>query len=385
MSKLFSPYNLSGTSLPNRVVMAPMTRTRALNLVPDELTALYYSQRASAGLIITEGLPISEEGRGYLYTPGLHTEEQTRAWRQVTDAVHAKGGRIFAQLWHVGRMSHVSLQSGNVPPVSSGEQPAENTNVFAWVEPGKGGPVQASNPRALTHDEVRRVTQDFVRAAQRAIEAGFDGIELMAANGFLFDQFLSSTLNTRTDEYGGSIANRMRFLLETLDALSVAIGSSRVAVRFSPFGRLYDMRPFPEEAETWESIAAALNARNLAYVHLNYQPTYHTAETPQGFSLKFRQTYQGTLIAAGGFNQQIAEAELEKGNIDLIAFGIPYISNPDLVERMQNGWPIADSDPSTYYGVIGAKGYTDYPIYNSQQTTEHELGESELSWMFGRF
>jgi N-ethylmaleimide reductase len=374
MSKLFSPYNLSGTLLPNRVVMAPMTRTRALDLVPDELTALYYSQRASAGLIITEGLPISVEGRGYLYTPGLHTEEQTRAWRKVTDAVHAKGGRIFAQLWHVGRMSHVSLQPGNIPPVSSGEQPAENTNVFAWVEPNKGGPIQASNPRALTSDEVKRVTQDFVKAAQSAMEAGFDGIELMAANGFLFDQFLSSSLNTRTDEYGGSIANRMRFLLETLDALSAAIGSSKVAVRFSPFGRLYDMRPYPEETETWEGLATALNARNLAFVHLNYQPTYNTAETPLGFSDKFRQNYHGTLIAAGGFNQQIAEAELERGRFDLIAFGTSYIANPDLVERMQNGWPIAQSDPNTYYGVIGAKGYTDYPTYAPQQVTEPAEG-----------
>lgn len=374
--KLFSPYCLAGTQLPNRVVMAPMTRTRALNLVPDELTALYYSQRASAGLIITEGLPISVEGRGYLYTPGLHTDEQMRAWRHVTEAVHAKGGRIFAQLWHVGRMSHVSLQPGNAPPVSSGEQPAENTNVFAWVEPGKGGPVQASIPRALTHDEVKRVTQDFVKSAQRAIEAGFDGIELMAANGFLFDQFLSSTLNTRSDEYGGSISNRMCLLLETLDALCAAIGSSRVAVRFSPFGRLYDMRPYPEEAETWISIATALNARNLAYVHLNYQPTYNTAETPHGFNLKFRQTYKGALIAAGGFNQEIAETELEMNNFDLIAFGASYISNPDLVERMQNGWPIAQSDPGTYYGVIGAKGYTDYPIYTAQQMTESAFVET---------
>lgn len=370
MSKLFSRYNLSGTILPNRIVMAPMTRTRALNLVPDELTALYYAQRASAGLIVTEGLPISEEGRGYLYTPGIYTDEQTQAWRQVTEAVHTKGGRIFAQLWHVGRMSHVSLQPGNASPVSSGEEPAANTNVFAWLEPGKGGPIQASNPRALTRDEVQRVTKDFVEAGRRAIEAGFDGVELMAANGFLFDQFLSSDLNKRKDEYGGSITNRERFLLETLDAISAEIGGSKVAVRFSPFGRLYDMRPYAEEAETWMSIATVLNYRNLAYVHLNYQPTLSTAEIPDGFAAKFRQAYRGTLIAAGGFTQEIAEAELEKGNLDLIAFGMPYISNPDLVERMQNGWPVAESDPSTYYGVIGAKGYTDYPIYTPQWTIE---------------
>lgn len=364
MSKLFSSYNLSGTLLPNRVVMAPMTRTRAIDLVPDELTALYYAQRASAGLIITEGLPVSDEGRGYLYTPGLHTDEQTAGWKKVTDAVHAEGGLIFAQLWHVGRMSHVSIQPGNASPVSASEVPAVDTSVFAWVEPGVGGPVLPSKPRSLSTEEVKRVTDDFVKSARRAIEAGFDGIELMAANAFLFDQFLSSNINTRQDAYGGSIANRMRFLLETIDALCAEIGSEKVAVRFSPFGRLYDFRPFAEEADTWLSIATALNDRKLAYVHLNYQPNMSTAPIPEGFAENFRQLYRGTLMAAGGFNKDNAEAELEKDNVDLIAFGMPFISNPDLVARMQHGWPIAESDRSTYYGVIGAKGYTDYPVYD---------------------
>nr|WP_294864502.1 alkene reductase [uncultured Pseudogulbenkiania sp.] len=363
MSKLFTPHDLSGISLANRVVMAPMTRTRTLDNVPDELTSLYYAQRASAGLIVTEGLPISDEGRGYLYTPGLYTDEQTQAWRKVTDAVHAKGGKIFAQLWHVGRMSHTSLQPGNAAPVSSGEVPATNTTVFAWLEPGKAGPVAPSVPRALSTEEVRRVTRDFVASALRAIEAGFDGIEIMAANAFLFDQFLSSELNTRTDEYGGSIANRQRFLLETVDAIADAIGGARVGVRVSPFGRLYDLQAYAGEEETWMSVAAALNDRELAYVHLNYQPTITAAEVPAGFGARFRQAYKGTLMAAGGFDHELAQAELEKGDLDLIAFGTSYIANPDLVERMQNGWPLAESDRSTFYGVIGAKGYTDYPAY----------------------
>ncbi|MDC7710827.1 alkene reductase [Vogesella indigofera] len=363
MSKLFTPHDLSGISLANRVVMAPMTRTRTLDNVPDELTGLYYAQRASAGLIVTEGLPISDEGRGYLYTPGLYTDEQTQAWRKVTDAVHAKGGKIFAQLWHVGRMSHTSLQPGNAAPVSSGEVPATNTTVFAWLEPGKAGPVAPSVPRALSTEEVRRVTRDFVASALRAIEAGFDGIEIMAANAFLFDQFLSSELNTRTDEYGGSIANRQRFLLETVDAIADAIGGARVGVRVSPFGRLYDLQAYAGEEETWMSVAAALNDRELAYVHLNYQPTITAAEVPAGFGARFRQAYKGTLMAAGGFDHELAQAELEKGDLDLIAFGTSYIANPDLVERMQNGWPLAESDRSTFYGVIGAKGYTDYPAY----------------------
>lgn len=366
MSNLFTPYDLSGISLANRIVMAPMTRTRALDNVPDELTALYYAQRASAGLIVSEGLPISDEGRGYLYTPGLYTDEQTQAWRKVTDAVHAKGGKIFAQLWHVGRMSHTSLQPDNAAPVSSGEVPATNTSVYAWVEPGKAGPVAPSVPRALSTEEVRRVTRDFVASALRAIEAGFDGIELMAANAFLFDQFLSSELNTRTDEYGGSIANRQRFLLETIDAIADAIGGARVGVRLSPFGRLYDLGQYADEEATWVSVAAALNDRKLAYVHLNYQPTITAADVPAGFGARFRQAYQGTLMAAGGFDHEIAQAELEKGDLDLFAFGSTYIANPDLVERMQNGWPLAESDRSTFYGVIGAKGYTDYPAYQQQ-------------------
>ncbi|MFJ1471989.1 alkene reductase [Massilia orientalis] len=364
MSKLFTSYDLSGTLLANRVVMAPMTRTRTPGNIPTDLTALYYAQRASAGLIITEGLPISDEGRGYLYTPGLYTDEQTQAWRKVTDAVHAKGGKIFAQLWHVGRMSHVSLQPGNAAPVSSSEVAAKNTAVYAWLEPGKEGPVTPSVPRALATDEVRRITQDFVASARRAIDAGFDGVELMAANAFLFDQFLSSAINQRSDKYGGSIANRQRFLLETVDALSVAIGGEKVGVRLSPFGRLYDLQPFEEESETWTSVALALNERELAYVHLNYQPTISAAEVPTGFGARFRQAYRGTIIGAGGFDRELAEAELEKGDLDLIAFGTSYIANPDLVERMQNDWPLAEADRTTFYGVIGAKGYTDYPVFD---------------------
>lgn len=367
MSKLFTSYDLSGTLLANRVVMAPMTRTRTPENIPTDLTALYYAQRASAGLIITEGLPISDEGRGYLYTPGLYTDEQTQAWRKVTDAVHAKGGKIFAQLWHVGRMSHVSLQPGNASPVSSSEVAAKNTAVYAWLEPGKEGPVAPSVPRALATDEVRRITQDFAASARRAIDAGFDGVELMAANAFLFDQFLSSAINTRSDEYGGSIANRQRFLLETVDALSVAIGGEKVGVRLSPFGRLYDLQPFQEESETWTSVALALNERKLAYVHLNYQPTISAAEVPSGFGARFRQAYRGTIIGAGGFDRELAEAELAKGDLDLIAFGTSYIANPDLVERMQNDWPLAEADRATFYGVIGAKGYTDYPSFDADE------------------
>ncbi|WCM53240.1 alkene reductase [Pseudomonas sp. WJP1] len=365
MHPLFKSFDLAGTRLANRVVMAPMTRARALNDIPDEHTVLYYAQRASAGLIISEGIPISREGCGYLFNPGLYSDEQTQGWRRVTDAVHAKGGRIFAQLWHVGRVSHVSLQPEGAAPVSSVATVAARSNAYAWVEKGQPGPVQASVPRALGTSEVQRITADFVNAARRAIEAGFDGIELHGANGYLFEQFLNGALNNRQDNYGGSIANRQRLLLETLDALATEIGSARVGVRLSPFGRLFDMHPYAEEAETWLSLASALNDRDLAYVHLSDQLTIGAEAIPEGFANQFRQAYQGTLIAAGGFNRELAEAALETGDLDLIAFGRPFISNPDLVQRMQNGWPIAEGDRSTFYGVNGSptKGYTDYPAY----------------------
>lgn len=369
MNKLFTPFSLAGIELKNRVVMAPMTRTRTMNDVADEVVARYYAQRASAGLLITEGLPVSEEGRGYLYTPGIYTHEHVAGWRKVTDAVHAKGGRIFAQLWHVGRMSHVSLQPGNVAPVSSGNIPATNTTVFALIESGEPGPVEPSVPRALRADEISRITADFVRSATLAMEAGFDGVEIMAANGFIFDQFLSSALNHRADAYGGSVENRQRFLLETIDAVSSAIGGNRVGVRLSPFGRIYDLAPYAGEEETWAMLSAALGQRELAYVHLYYQPTYATAPVPEGFKAAFRSAFGGTLIGAGGFTRDIASAALEAEELDLVAFGVPYIANPDLVERMQNGWPLAESDRSTYYGVSGnpEKGYTDYPAWQAEQ------------------
>ncbi|MGE8062481.1 alkene reductase [Pseudomonas sp. NPDC089547] len=363
MNNLFAPFNMGSLALANRVVMAPMTRTRTENNIPTELTAQYYAQRASAGLIITEGLPISEEARGYLYTPGIYTQEQTEAWKKVTDAVHAKGGKIFAQLWHVGRLSHTSLQPNQAPPLSASVEPAVGTTVYAWAEPGVAGPVAPSIPRAMTLADIKRTVGDFVTAAQCALKAGFDGVELMAANAFLFDQFLSTQINNRTDAYGGSTENRQRLLLETIDAISQAIGGERLGVRLSPFGRLYDLRPYPEEQETWISVASALNDRKLAFVHLNYQPTITDAPLPQGFINQFREIYKGTIIGAGGFTLKLANEHLESGTHDLIAFGTPYIANPDLVERLKNDWPLTEPDRSTLYGVIGAKGYTDYPPY----------------------
>lgn len=366
MSKLFQPFDLAGTPLANRIVMAPMTRARALQDIPDEHTILYYAQRASAGLIITEGVPISRQGCGYLFNPGLYNDEQTQAWRKVTDAVHDAGGQIFAQLWHVGRMSHVSIQPNQDAPVSSVAVTAENAKAYVWIEPGHPGPVQASKPRALTVDEIHVITAEFVEAARRAIEAGFDGVELHGANGYLFEQFINGALNTRTDEYGGSPENRQRFILETLDALCAEVGSHKVSVRLSPFGRLFDMHPYAEETETWLTLAEALSKRDLAYVHLSDQLTLGAQGIPEGFASQFRQAYRGALIAAGGFTRETAELTLESGDLDLIAFGRPFIANPDLVERLRNNWPIAEADRATWYGVPDSitRGYTDYPTYD---------------------
>ncbi len=365
MNQLFTSYDLAGLSLPNRVVMAPMTRSRAANGVPDVLTERYYSQRASAGLIISEGIAVSQEGTGYLFTPGLYTEEQGEAWQRVTDAVHAQGGRIYAQLWHVGRNSHVSLQKDGSAPVSSVARSPRDVNAYAWAAPGLPGHIPTSEPRALGTDEVAAVVGDFVAAGRRAMQAGFDGVEIHGANGYLFEQFINGELNTRQDRYGGSIENRLRLLLETIDGLTAAIGARHVGVRISPFGRLYDMHPFDDETQTWLALAAELGQRDLAYVHLSDQRTIG-ADCETAFFVDFRKAYPGTLIVAGGFDQESAEAALKACKADLIGFGQPFVANPDLVERMANGWPLALAQRETLYGLHGARGYTDYPRYADQ-------------------
>jgi 2,4-dienoyl-CoA reductase-like NADH-dependent reductase (Old Yellow Enzyme family) len=363
MSELYEPFDLAGLQLKNRVVMAPMTRSRALDNDPDGDTVTYYRQRASSGLIITEGVPISEEGRGYLYTPGIYTEMQIARWRAVTDAVHADGGHIFAQLWHVGRLSHTSLQPQGGAPVSSSAKRADGVNVYAYDAAGNPGQVQASAPRALGTDEVARVTEDFTRAALNAINAGFDGIELHAANAYIFDQFINAGFNDRTDQYGGSIINRLRFLLETVESVSAAIGSKRVGVRIAPFGRLYGIGAFDGELETWTTLAEKLSDRNIAYLHLSDQSTIGGDGIPRNVSEVIRRAYRGTLMSAGGHDKQSAERAIALGHLDMVAFGRPFISNPDLVERLANNWPMTPQNRDTYYSG-GHNGYTDYTPYS---------------------
>lgn len=345
--------------------MAPMTRARAVDGIPDEQTALYYRQRASAGLIISEGIPVSQEGTGFLFNPGLFTATQAAGWRQVTDAVHAENGRIFAQLWHVGRMSHTSLQNQGIAPVGPVARAAETSSVYAWQQAGTAGMLPASEPRQLTASDIARIIDDFARAARLAMQAGFDGVELHGANGYLFEQFINGELNNRADAYGGAIENRLRMMLDTVDALIAEVGANGVGVRISPFGRLYNMKAFPDEAATWLAAAEELNKREVAYVHQSDQLTLGAEAIPAGFAAAFRKAFKGTLIAAGGFNRDSAEAALENDVLDLVAFGRPFISNPDLVARLKNGWPLLEAERATFYGLHGAKGYTDYPSYSA--------------------
>ncbi|MGE1155189.1 alkene reductase [Pseudomonas kitaguniensis] len=311
------------------------------------------------------GIAVSQQAIGYLFTPGLYTEDQVEAWESVTQAVHTSGGRIFAQLWHMGRMSHHSLLEQDGAPVSPVARPAIEGCAYAWTTPGVPGQVAASAPRALETEEVIAIVSNFVAAGRRAIQAGFDGVEVHAGNGYLFEQFINGELNTRKDCYGGSIENRMRLLLETIDSVSHAIGARRVGVSISPVGWTNDMHPFDDETQTWLALAAELGRRELAYVHLSDQHIIG-ADCGSDFFDKFRKAYPGTLIIAGGFDQQSAENALQAGKADLIGYGSSFIANPDLVERMANGWPLAQADRETFYGLHGARGYTDYPSYTKR-------------------
>ena len=364
VSSLFDPYSLADVQLRNRVVMAPMTRARSYDSIANSVMADYYSQRATAGLIITEGTPISPEAQGYAFIPGIWTSEQVAGWKETTTAVHDRGGRIFCQLWHVGRLSHPSLQPEAQQPVSSGSLPARDCQIFAYDDDGEVGFINVTDPRPLSTDEVGRVTRDYAAGAANALDAGFDGVELHAANGYLFEQFLNPGINTREDEYGGSIPNRARFLLEAVDRVVEEVGSSRVGVRISPFSGLFDMPAYDEAEDTYLYLATELGRRHIAYVHfIDQNPDGQRLLGPE-FLTAFRARFDGTIILAGALTGELAQTYVESGLIDLAAFGQPYIANPDLVERLQNGWPLATPDPLTVYGGVGAEGYSDYPRFD---------------------
>jgi N-ethylmaleimide reductase len=363
---LFQPERLGRYTLPHRIVMAPLTRSRARQPgnVPSSLNACYYAQRASAALIVTEATQVSQQGQGYAWTPGIHSREQVEGWRLVTDAVHKAGGLIFLQLWHVGRISHPSLQpDGGLPVAPSAIKPAGQA--FIENENGEGQLVPFVTPRALQIEEMPYIVRQYARGSRHALEAGFDGVEIHAANGYLLDQFINSRTNHRADSYGGAIENRGRLLMEVVEAVNEVWGSDRVGVRLSPLGSFNDMGDDDPET-TFGSIAEKLNSCALAYLHV-VNPAAAAIEKgiePDSGARRvlelMRGKYRGTLIVAGGFDHETAEDWLRQGKADLIAFGRKFLANPDLPERFRSRAPLNADDPSTYYGG-GAKGYTDYP------------------------
>jgi len=323
--------------------------------------AEYYSQRASAGLIISEGTQISALGQGYAWTPGIYSPEQIAGWKKVTTAVHKKGGVMFAQLWHVGRVSHLD-NTGGVQPISSSALKAENVKVF--VDNGKQEPgfVDVVMPREMTKADIKAVVEEYRQAALNAMEAGFDGVELHAANGYLINQFIDSEANNRTDEYGGSIENRLRFLGEVVAALVDAVGADRVGVRLAPLTSLngtVDATP----VETYTAAAALLDTYPIVYLHIAEVDWDDAPDTPISFKKALRDAFHGVLIFAGRYNAEKAEKALNDGLADMIGFGRPFVSNPDLPNRMKHGYPLAEHVPETLFG--GAeKGLTDYPEYH---------------------
>ncbi|MBC8032980.1 MAG: alkene reductase [Chitinophagaceae bacterium] len=353
VQKLFSERSLGTVVLSNSVVMAPMTRCRAIGNIPNALIAEYYGQRATAGLIITEGTSPSVNGTGYARIPGIYTKEQVEGWKLTTKAVHDKGGRIFVQLMHSGRISHpLNLVEGTEILAPSAVQPAGE--MYTDAQGMQPFPV----PKAMTAEDIRKAKQEFVQAAKNALEAGFDGVELHAANGYLIEQFLALNTNLRTDEYGGSDENRSRFLVEVVQEVVVAIGKDRVGVRLSPYGNASDIVTYSEEQA--EYFAGKLSEAGIAYIHLADHSSMGAPEVKPSVVKKIRNAFKGTLIRCGGYDGHRAEQDLESGVADLIAFGRPFVANPDLVERLKTGAELKQPDFNTFY-TADEKGFTDYP------------------------
>lgn len=358
--QLLSPFSMRDLPLRNRVVLAPMTRARAgSERIPNALMAEYYAQRAGAGLVITEATVVSEQGIGWLDSPGIYTDAQAEGWKQVVEAVHAEGAPIFLQLWHCGRASHSSFHGGK-PPVSASAIKLVGDHIHT-----PEGKQPYETPRALETAEVEAVVDDYAAAARRAKAAGFDGLEVHAANGYLLDQFLQSKTNHRSDRYGGSLENRFRLLREIVDRVSDVYSPARVGVRLAPNGVFNDMGS-PDYRETFTHAAQQLDAFALAYLHVMDGLAFGFHELGEPMTLEdFRAVFRGPLMGNCGYTQETAEAAIARGAADLIAIGRPFINNPDLVARYANGWPLEEEqDMSTWYSAgHGAKGYTDFPAY----------------------
>lgn len=359
---LLLPYSNNFLELKNRIVMAPMTRSRANNpekKPTDELHGKYYEQRASAGLIITEGSQVSERAVGYINTPGIYSKEQIQGWKLVTKRVHKTGGKVFIQLWHVGRISHPDFHNGKLPLAPSAINPGYKSFTPSGFK-------ETVTPMEMTLDDIKTTINDFRIAARNAVKAGFDGIEIHSSNGYLFHQFFCKCSNIRKDQYGGSIENRTRFFFEVLEAVKQELKENRIGIRFNPsLHGLAGITIDEETIPTFDYVINKLNDCNLAYVHLS-EPFTDVTEVPhaiQNIAKHYRPLYKGTLMINGGFNQETGNKIIDRGEADLVAFGKPFVSNPDLVERFTNNWPITDWDADTFY-TTGEKGYLDYSKYS---------------------
>lgn len=369
-SNLFKATTLGPYTLKNRIVLPPLTRSRSSQPgnIPNALMAEYYAQRAGAGFMVTEGTQIEPRGQGYAWTPGIHSAEQIQGWKQVTQAVHDKGSIIFCQLWHVGRVSHTSLQPEQGAPVGPSDIQADAVKVFIETAPEQGALADPSEPRALATEEVEALVKMYKQAAVNAKEAGFDGVELHCANGYLVNQFISEHTNNRTDKYGGSLENRLRFLKEITQAVAEVMGPEKVGVRFAPLfestdeDRVYLGLVESDPHATYIEAIKILNDIGIAYLSLAEADWDNAPDLPDDFYKDVRKTFDGLVMYAGKYTPEKAARILSEGVGDIFGFGRPFIANPDLPVRIKNKWPLNDVDPTSMYGGT-AKGYTDYPTY----------------------
>lgn len=358
--KLLTPYKSGSIEFKNHIVMSPMTRCRAIRNVPNELISEYYKQRSGAGLIITEGTSPSPNGLGYARIPGIYSKEQVEGWKKVTSAAHHGGSKIFVQLMHTGRISHqLNMPEGSQVLAPSAVKAAGQM----WTDSQQMQ--YFPTPKEMTPEDLEQTKNEFVTAAKNAIEAGFDGVELHGANGYLLEQFLSPVSNIRTDTYGGSIENRSRFVLEVVAAVAEAIGKDKTGIRLSPFGVASDMPHYPEIEETYTYLSEKLNALGIVYVHLVDHSAMGAPAVPVELKKKIRSIFKNTIILSGGYDKERAETDIESGLGDIVAFGRPFINNPDLVDRFKNNMPLSEDLKMDLFYSADEKGYTDYPVYGN--------------------
>ena len=358
--EIFTPTKMGSLQLKNRIVMAPMTRCRAIENIPNELMAEYYKQRAAAGLIITEGTSPSPNGLGYARIPGIFNAQQVEGWKKITEGVHKNGGKIIVQLMHSGRISHpLNMKDGTQILAPSAVQAAGQM----WTD--SKGLQDFIVPKEMSLQDIAHTKTEFVEAAKNALSAGFDGVELHSANGYLLEEFLSPISNIRKDNYGGSIENRCRFVIEVAAAVAQAIGKEKTGIRLSPYGVASDMPHYPEIDATYDYLSKELNKLDIAYIHLVDHSAMGAPAVPLEIKKLIRHNFKNTLILCGGFDKENAEIALKNGLADLIAFGRPFINNPDLVERFKNDWPLSQNLNMDLFYSADEKGYTDYPFHKS--------------------